>query len=151
MRSLLLTDSPAVALALHIIQNRHHVRTAKASEFHQITRPSQTNSGNDYCAHWYALCVLLSTPSNPANGQLFLHKVLFKFRPEVSEEHKKKFVTELKTLKSLPCVKEQRLVVGGPSITDPIERSKGFHFALLSFHEDRAALDAYQASDEHHR
>ena len=77
--------------------------------------------------------------------------VLFKFRPEVTQEHKQEFVTELKTLKNLPCVKEQRLIVGGPSITDPIERSRGFHFALLSFHEDRAALEEYQKSDEHHR
>lgn len=77
--------------------------------------------------------------------------VLFKFRAEVTDEHKQKFVTELKKLKSLACVKEQRLVVGGASITDPIERSKGFEFALLSFHEDRAALEEYQRSDEHHR
>jgi hypothetical protein len=69
----------------------------------------------------------------------------------VTDEHKQKFVTELKKLKSLPCVKEQRLVVGGASITDPIERSKGFEFALLSFHEDRAALAEYQKSDEHHQ
>lgn len=77
--------------------------------------------------------------------------VFFKFRAEVTDEHKQKFVTELKKLKSLSCVKEQRLVVGGASITDPIERSKGFEFALLSFHEDKAALEEYQKSDEHHR
>ncbi|KXH50346.1 stress responsive A/B Barrel domain-containing protein [Colletotrichum simmondsii] len=80
-----------------------------------------------------------------------VHIVLFKFRPDVSEDHKSTFVRELKTLKSLPCVKDQRLIVGGPSITDPIERSKGYHFALLSFHQDREALEAYQASPEHHR
>lgn len=77
--------------------------------------------------------------------------VFFKFRAEVTDEHKQKFVTELKKLKSLPCVKEQRLVVGGASITNPIERSKGFEFALLSFHEDRVALEEYQKSDEHHQ
>jgi hypothetical protein len=81
----------------------------------------------------------------------WLLAVLFKFRAEVTDEHKQKFVTELKKLKSLPCVKEQRLVVGGASITDPIERSKGFEFALLSFHEDRDALAEYQKSDEHHQ
>jgi hypothetical protein len=48
-------------------------------------------------------------------------------------------------------VKNNRLIVGGPSITDPIERSKGFEFALLSYHEDRKALEEYQKSDEHHR
>jgi hypothetical protein len=54
-------------------------------------------------------------------------------------------------LKNLPCVKSQRLVVGGPSITDPSSKSKGFQYALVSYHEDRAALDAYQASSEHER
>jgi hypothetical protein len=62
-----------------------------------------------------------------------------------------KFVAELKTLKDLPCVKSQRLVVGGPSITDPASKSKGFQYALVSYHENRAALAAYQASDEHER
>ncbi|KAF9885509.1 hypothetical protein FE257_012836 [Aspergillus nanangensis] len=80
-----------------------------------------------------------------------IHIVLFKFRQDVSEEHKNKFVTELKKLKSLSCVKGGRLIVGGPSLTDPIERSKGFQIALMSYHEDREALAEYQASDEHHR
>ena len=75
---------------------------------------------------------------------------MFKFRPEVTQEHKDTFVRELKKLKNLSCVKDQRLIVGGPSVTDPIERSKGFQIALVSFHQDRAALDAYQASKEHH-
>ncbi|KAL6854813.1 hypothetical protein ACO1O0_005940 [Amphichorda felina] len=76
--------------------------------------------------------------------------VCFKFRPEVTQEHKDTFVKELKKLKDLPCVKDSRLLVGGPSITDPIERSKGFQYALLSFHEDKKALEEYQASKEHH-
>ncbi|RMJ03256.1 hypothetical protein CDV36_015216 [Fusarium kuroshium] len=80
-----------------------------------------------------------------------VHIVLFKFRPDVDESHRKTFVKELKTLKDLSCVKDQRLVVGGPSITDPIERSKGYQIALLSFHQDPAALAEYQASSEHHR
>lgn len=79
------------------------------------------------------------------------HIVLFKFRSEVTQEHKQTFVTELKKLKALPCVKDGRLIVGGPSVTDPIDRSKGFEVALLSYHENQAALAEYQASDEHHR
>ncbi|GME62109.1 uncharacterized protein K452DRAFT_313689 [Neofusicoccum parvum] len=79
-----------------------------------------------------------------------VHIVLFKFRQDVSEEHKATFVRELKKLKELSCVKDNRLVVGGPSVTDPIERSKGFQFALVSYHQDRAALEEYQASKEHH-
>jgi hypothetical protein len=54
-------------------------------------------------------------------------------------------------LKDLPCVQSQQLVVGGPSITTPIERSKGFQIALLSFHKDPTALEDYQSSKEHHR
>lgn len=75
---------------------------------------------------------------------------MFKFRPEVTQEHKDTFVRELKKLKELNSVKGHRLVVGGPSVTDPIERSQGFHYALLSFHEDLAALQEYQTSREHH-
>ena len=77
--------------------------------------------------------------------------MLFRFRPDVSVEHKSLFVSELKTLKSLPCVQDGRLIVGGPSVTDPIERSKGFEIALLSYHRDREALTEYQSSKEHHR
>ncbi|TRX94172.1 hypothetical protein FHL15_004940 [Xylaria flabelliformis] len=77
--------------------------------------------------------------------------VLFKFRADVSDDHKEKFVTELRKLKSLPCVMNSRLVVGGPSITDPIARTQGFQYALLSYHKDRQALEEYQASDEHHK
>ncbi|RDH36041.1 fungal-specific transcription factor domain-domain-containing protein [Aspergillus welwitschiae] len=79
-----------------------------------------------------------------------VHIVLFKFRPEVTDEHKRRFVTELKKLKNLPCVKSGRLLVGGPSVTDPIDRSKGFQIALVSYHENLAALAEYQASKEHH-
>ncbi|GKZ57920.1 hypothetical protein AnigIFM49718_003723 [Aspergillus niger] len=79
-----------------------------------------------------------------------IHIVLFKFRPEVTDEHKQRFVTELKKLKNLPCVKSGRLLVGGPSVTDPIDRSKGFQIALVSYHENLAALAEYQASKEHH-
>ncbi|KAL0260669.1 hypothetical protein SLS55_004359 [Diplodia seriata] len=79
-----------------------------------------------------------------------IHIVLFKFRPDVTAEHKATFVRELKKLKNLPCVKDNRLIVGGPSVTSPIERSKGFEFALISYHHDLAALEEYQASKEHH-
>lgn len=75
---------------------------------------------------------------------------MFKFQAGVSAEHKETFVRELRKLKDLPCVKSNKLLVGGPSISDPIERSKGFEFALLSFHQDRKALEEYQASKEHH-
>ncbi|KAF7547255.1 hypothetical protein G7Z17_g7868 [Cylindrodendrum hubeiense] len=78
-----------------------------------------------------------------------VHMVFFRFRADVTQEHKDTFVRELRKLKDLSCVKDNRLIVGGPSVTDPIERSKGFEFALLSYHENRAALDEYQASKEH--
>ncbi|KAL4896120.1 stress responsive A/B barrel domain protein [Aspergillus ambiguus] len=79
-----------------------------------------------------------------------VHIVLFKFRSDVSEEHRTTFITELKKLKKLSSVKAGRLLVGGPSVTDPIERSKGFQIALVSYHEDKVALAEYQASQEHH-
>ncbi len=75
---------------------------------------------------------------------------MFKFRSDVSTETKDTFLRELRKLKELESVKAQRLVVGGPSLTDPIERSKGFELAILSLHEDLAALERYQASKEHH-
>ncbi|XXH00878.1 hypothetical protein Hte_007229 [Hypoxylon texense] len=78
-----------------------------------------------------------------------VHMVLFRFKQAVTKEHKDTFVRELKKLKNLSCVKDNRLIVGGPSITNPIERSKNFEYALVSYHEDRAALEAYQASKEH--
>jgi hypothetical protein len=58
---------------------------------------------------------------------------------------------EVKTLKNLPSVKEGRLIVGSPSLTDPIALSKKFEFALVSYHENIAALEEYEASEEHHR
>uniref|UniRef100_A0A0B7JT71 Stress-response A/B barrel domain-containing protein n=1 Tax=Bionectria ochroleuca TaxID=29856 RepID=A0A0B7JT71_BIOOC len=80
-----------------------------------------------------------------------IHIVLFKFKPEATKDHKARFVAELKKLRNLPCVQSQQLTVGGPSITTPIERSKGFEVSLLSFHKDHAALEEYQASKEHHK
>ncbi|GAW25653.1 putative stress responsive A B barrel domain protein [Rosellinia necatrix] len=80
-----------------------------------------------------------------------VHIVLFKFKTDVSDSHKEEFVTELRKLKDLSSVMSSKLVVGGPSITEPIERSQGFHYALLSYHKDSQALAEYQASAEHHR
>ncbi|KAJ5551789.1 Dimeric alpha-beta barrel [Penicillium sp. DV-2018c] len=82
---------------------------------------------------------------------VLVHIVLFKFRADVGDEVKQEFLTQIKTLRSLSCVKSQRLVVGGPSITTPAEKSKGFHYALVSYHENQAALAEYQASSEHER
>ncbi|KAF2014994.1 stress responsive A/B barrel domain protein [Aaosphaeria arxii CBS 175.79] len=79
-----------------------------------------------------------------------VHMVMFKFKPDVSDEHKATFVHELKKLKNLSCVKGNRLIVGGPSVTDPIERSQGYHYALISYHQNMKALEEYQASHEHH-
>lgn len=75
---------------------------------------------------------------------------MFRFRPEVTQEHKNTFQRELKKLKSLSCVKDHRLLVGGPSVTDPISRSQGYHYCLVSYHHNLKALEEYQASNEHH-
>lgn len=76
--------------------------------------------------------------------------VMFRFRPEIPQSQRDLFATKIKTLKHMSCVKDNRLIVGGPSITDPIARSQGYHFCLLSYHQDRKALEEYQASHEHH-
>ena len=88
-------------------------------------------------------------PTHP-NPQTNPPQVLFKFLPSVPQSHKDLFAQHLAALKSLPSVKDHRLIVGGPSITQPAERSKGFHYALLSYHRDPEALAEYQASREHH-
>ncbi|KAL3484997.1 stress responsive A/B barrel domain protein [Aspergillus germanicus] len=75
---------------------------------------------------------------------------MFMFRPDVGAQTKDTFLRELRKLKDLESVKAQRLVVGGPSLTDPIERSKGFELAIMSLHNDLADLERYQASQEHH-
>ncbi|KAI1203415.1 hypothetical protein F5X97DRAFT_342009 [Nemania serpens] len=77
--------------------------------------------------------------------------VLLRFKPEVTQEHKDAFIREVKTLKNLPGVKDGRFIVGGPSLSDPIKWSMGFEFALISHHENLAALREYQAHKEHHR
>lgn len=92
----------------------------------------------------------LSSPKGQATNRQ-TPVVLFKFRQDVSDEHKTKFVTELRTLRELPCVKDRKLWVGSPSVTNPIGKSKGFEIALVSFHHDLAALEVYQASKEHER
>ena len=88
-----------------------------------------------------------------ANAMLFADrdKVLFKFHQDTAQTILDTFARELRKLKHLSCVKDQRLVLGGPSITTPASRSKGFQYCLLSYHQDRAALEEYQASPEHHR
>ncbi|KAI0445796.1 stress responsive A/B barrel domain protein [Xylaria telfairii] len=80
-----------------------------------------------------------------------VHIVLFKFKPEVTKEQGDEFIREVKSLKNLPCVKDGRLIVGGPSLTDPIELSKGHQYACLSYHENLAALEEYQTSKEKSR
>jgi hypothetical protein len=94
--------------------------------------------------------ILDHPPSPPLPRNQLTPKVLFKFLPSVPQSHLDLFATTLATLKNLPSVKDNRLIVGGPSITEPAERSKGFQYALLSYHKDREALEEYQASDRHH-
>ncbi|KAI0468879.1 stress responsive A/B barrel domain protein [Xylaria cf. heliscus] len=80
-----------------------------------------------------------------------VHIVLFRFKPDVTKEQGDAFLREVKSLKNLPCVKDGRLIVGGPSLTDPIELSKGHKYACISYHENLAALEEYQTSKEQSR
>lgn len=75
------------------------------------------------------------------------NQVLIKFKPEVSQEHKDAFVSELKAVdKTFPHVKRAFV---GCSLSD--EFNNGFEIGFVSFHEDLAALTRYRASDEHDR
>jgi hypothetical protein len=60
-------------------------------------------------------------------------------------------VREFKKCKNLPGIKGGRAIMSGPSLTTPIEWSKGYEFAFVSYHENLAALKEYQATEEHHR
>ncbi|KAF8864019.1 stress responsive A/B barrel domain protein [Acephala macrosclerotiorum] len=80
-----------------------------------------------------------------------IHVVLFRFLPTTTPSQKSQFFTEIKTLRHLPCVKDQGVIVGGPSISEPKDVSQGFEFGLVSFHKDRAGLEEYQGSLEHER
>lgn len=100
---------------------------------------------NDCNSHRY------SPFPTPVNHELTNTQVLFRFLPSTSPAQKSTFLQELKSLSKLACVKNQRLIVGGPSISEPKEVSEGFEFGLVSFHKDKAALEEYQGSAEHKR
>ncbi|CAN9133126.1 unnamed protein product [Alternaria alternata] len=77
--------------------------------------------------------------------------VLFKFKPTVSLAHKNTFVAQLKALKKLSCVLDNRLIVGGPSITEPIERSKGYEVTseyVWPYKEDVTRFDFEVTEDD---
>ncbi|KAB8416395.1 hypothetical protein FH972_024914 [Carpinus fangiana] len=75
--------------------------------------------------------------------------VLFKLRADAPATAQANLLAALRTLKPLPSVDAQRLVVGGPSISDPPASSQGFQLALLSFHASQAKLREYQQCAEH--
>merc|ERR1711939_523268 len=80
-----------------------------------------------------------------------IHIVLFKFKPAVTAVQRAEFVKNAKSLKSLSCVKDGRLIVGGPSETRPISKSQGYDCALVSYHEDLTAVEDYHVTKEHER
>ncbi|PVH80237.1 stress responsive A/B barrel domain protein [Cadophora sp. DSE1049] len=80
-----------------------------------------------------------------------IHIVLFKFKPAVTAVQRAEFVKMAKSLKSLSCVKDGRLIVGGPSMTNPISKSKGYDCALVSYHVDLEAVEEYHVTKEHEK
>ncbi|KAJ5164180.1 uncharacterized protein N7500_006010 [Penicillium coprophilum] len=68
---------------------------------------------------------------------------------DVAEETRGDTIRAMKSLKTLDCVKGHRLVVGGPSINTPPERTKGFEVVLLSLHENMTSYEEYRDSNEH--
>ncbi|KAH7397705.1 hypothetical protein BKA64DRAFT_753329 [Cadophora sp. MPI-SDFR-AT-0126] len=91
------------------------------------------------------------TQRNQIIALLIRNAVLFKFKPTVTAGQRAEFVKLAKSLKSLSCVKDGRLIVGGPSITDPVSKSKGYDCALVSYHEDLEALREYHVTEEHEK
>ncbi|KAE8350012.1 hypothetical protein BDV28DRAFT_139960 [Aspergillus coremiiformis] len=94
--------------------------------------------------------ITIFLPRVAVSKMTVVHIVLIKFRPGVAQEHKDTVIQELNKMKEMDCVKHHRLVVG-TSITVPVERSKGFEIALVSFHENAIELDKYRNSEEHLR
>ncbi|TXC09059.1 hypothetical protein FocTR4_00005882 [Fusarium oxysporum f. sp. cubense] len=73
-----------------------------------------------------------------------IHIVLFKFRADVDESHRKTFVKELKALKTLPCVKDERLVVGEQKLMSSRVTSQ----YLWPFAEDVTRFDFEVAEED---
>ncbi|KAI0975856.1 stress responsive A/B barrel domain protein [Xylaria arbuscula] len=75
-----------------------------------------------------------------------IHIVIGKLKSWVTQEQSDHFILGLKSLKTLPCVKDGRVLVGGPSLTEPIEQSRGLQHAFVSYHENMDALNDYQVA-----
>ncbi|CAG8984165.1 hypothetical protein HYALB_00008167 [Hymenoscyphus albidus] len=87
---------------------------------------------------------------NTSPNMTLIHIVLGKCKPDITQEQKNEVVREIKSLKVQPSVKDGRLM-GGPSLSTPEERNKGYEFAFVSYHENLVALEDYQSTKEYHR
>lgn len=74
------------------------------------------------------------------------HIVLFRFKPETSQETKVSIQREIKALRSLiPGILDLSM---GPNFC---ERSQGYEYGLVIRFADRPSLDSYQVHPEHQR
>ncbi len=80
---------------------------------------------------------------------MLVHVVMFRFKTEVDQETRATVIAAAKEMKHLDSVMGHKLLVGSPSVTNPLTMSQGYDFALVSYHNDLEALTAYQKSPRH--
>ena len=75
---------------------------------------------------------------------MLTHIVVWKYKPEVSEEQRREHVGRLQRLRGfIPEI--QSFAVG----RDVLSLPRSYHTGLVATFEDRAALEAYDAHPEH--
>ncbi len=75
---------------------------------------------------------------------MLTHIVVWKYRPEVSEEQRREHVERLRRLAGL-IPEIQNFAVG----SDVLRLPRSYHTGLVATFRDRAALEAYDAHPEH--
>jgi hypothetical protein len=75
---------------------------------------------------------------------MLTHIVIWKYKPEVSEEQRREHVERLRRLDGL-IPEIQSFAVG----RDVLKLPRSYHTGLVATFQDRAALEAYDAHPEH--
>ena len=77
---------------------------------------------------------------------MLTHIVVWKYKPEVSEEQRREHVERLRRLEGL--IPEIRSFAVG---RDVLKLPRSYHTGLVATFKDRAGLEAYDAHPEHQR
>jgi hypothetical protein len=75
---------------------------------------------------------------------MLTHIVVWKYKPEVSEEQRREHVARLRALEG--CIPEIRSFAVG---ADVLGLPRSYHTGLVATFDDRAALAAYDAHPDH--